>query len=93
MLKVSNVLPRGFSVKLKKYGYFQKLVLQETSVLSLEHPKHISYKTKTVYMQEDSISFQSEDLTSSFKCFYLQVRIQCAKLVPRFLKHLILLPM
>ena len=56
---------------------------------SLCYKKSVSFKSRTlkayqlqagqVYMQEDSICCQSEDLTSSDESFCLQVKIQCTQ--------------
>ena len=64
--------------------------------------KSVSFKSRTprahqlqaeqVYMQEDSICGQSEDLTSSNKSYCLQVKIQHEQASSRIAQHLILLP-
>ena len=60
----------------QKIWTFHKLVLQEKVSFRSRTPNAHQLQTGQVYIQEDSISGQSEDLTSRNESFCLQVRIQ-----------------
>ena len=62
-----------------KYGHFTSLCFQKQVSFKSRAPKAHQLQAEEVYMQEDSICSQSEDLTSSDESFCLQVRIQCAQ--------------
>ena len=79
MWRVSSVLQRSFSVKLvTSMDILQACVTRKKSFKS-KTPKAHQLQAEHVYMQEDSICGQSEDLTSSDESFSLQVKIQCAQ--------------
>ena len=77
----------GFKCPTKKFQC--KMCNKYGHVTSLCYRKQASFKSRTfkahqlqaeqVYVQEDSICGQSEDLTSSSESFCLQVRIHCAQ--------------
>ena len=63
-----------------KYGHFTSLCYKKKCLSSQSRtPKAHQLQAEAVYVQEDSICSQSEDLTSSDESLCLQVRIQCAQ--------------
>ena len=61
------------------YGHFTSLCYKKSVSFKSRTPKVHQLQAGQIYMQEDSICGQSEDLTSSNESFCLQVRIQNAK--------------
>ena len=62
-----------------KYGHFTSLSYKKQVSFKSRTPKAQQLQAEAVYMQEDSICSQSEDLTSSDESFCLEVRLQCVQ--------------
>ena len=62
-----------------KYGHFTSLCYKKQVSFKPRAPTAYQLQAEEVYVQEDSICGQSEDLTSSDESLCLQVRIQCAQ--------------
>ena len=79
MWKVLSVLPRSISVNLVTNMDISQACVTRNKCLKPRAPKTHQLQAKEVYVQENSICSQSEDLTSSNESFCLQVRIQHAQ--------------
>ena len=75
-----------------KYGHFTSLCYKKSVSFKSRTPKVYQLQAGQMYMQEDSIYGQSEDLTSSDESFCLQVKIQHTEASFKIPQHLILLP-
>ena len=62
-----------------KYGHFTSLCYKKLVSFKSRTPKAHQLQAGQLYMQEDSICGQSDDLTSSDESFCLKVRLQCTQ--------------
>ena len=74
-----------------EYRYFTSLYFRKQVPFKSRALKAHQLQAEKVYMQDDSICSQSEDITSSDDSFCLQLRIQCVQAESKFPKtsHLI----
>ena len=84
-LKVSGVLlGRSSARPAVNMVIFTSLCYKKQSSFKSRNPKAHQLQAGLVYVQEDSISSQSSDLTSSNESFCLQVKIQCTQANTKF---------